>query len=52
MKILACIYEAHKKEFLCKIDRENKTVSASAKRTVLKGNQLVAGDKVLLEKKE
>ena len=50
MKIPACIYEAHKKEFLCKIDGENKTVSASAKRTVSKGNQLVAGDKVLLEK--
>ncbi len=50
MKILAYIYEAHKKEFLCKIDSENKTVSAFAKRTVLKGNQLVAGDKVLLEK--
>lgn len=50
MKIPACIYEAHKKEFLCKIDSENKTVSAFAKRTVLKGNQLVAGDKVLLEK--
>ncbi len=50
MKILAHIYEAHKKEFLCRIDSENKTVSASAKRTVLKSNQLVAGDKVLLEK--
>ncbi|HEW81799.1 MAG TPA: ribosome small subunit-dependent GTPase A, partial [Nitrospirae bacterium] len=50
MKILAHIYEAHKKEFLCKIDSGNKTVSASAKGTVLKGNQLVAGDKVLLEK--
>ncbi|HDH05692.1 MAG TPA: ribosome small subunit-dependent GTPase A [Nitrospirae bacterium] len=50
VKIPACIYEAHKKEFLCKIDSENKTVSAFAKRTVLKGNQLVAGDKVLLEK--
>ncbi len=50
MKILACIYEAHKKEFLCKIDSENKIVSAYAKRTVLKSNQLVAGDKVLLEK--
>ena len=50
VKILAHIYEAHKKEFLCKIDNENKTVSASAKGTVLKDNQLVAGDKVLLEK--
>lgn len=50
MKIPAHIYEAHKKEFLCRIDSENKTVSASAKRTVLKSNQLVAGDKVLLEK--
>ncbi len=50
MKIPACIYEAHKKEFLCKIDSENKTVSACAKRTVLKSNQLVPGDKVLLEK--
>lgn len=50
MKISAHIYEAHKKEFLCRIDSENKTVSASAKRTVLKSNQLVAGDKVLLEK--
>ncbi len=50
MKILAHIYEAHKKEFLCKIYSENKTVSACAKRTVLKSNQLVAGDKVLLEK--
>lgn len=50
MKILAHIYEAHKKEFLCKIDGENKTVSACAKRTVLKSNQLVAGDKVLLDK--
>jgi ribosome biogenesis GTPase len=50
VKIPACIYEAHKKEFLCKIDSENKTVSACAKRTVLKGHQLVAGDKVILEK--
>jgi len=50
VKIRACIYEAHTKEFLCKIDSENKTVSASAKRTVLKANQLVAGDNVLLEK--
>ncbi len=50
MQILACIYEAHKKEFLCKIDSENKTISAFAKRTVLKSNQLVAGDNVLLEK--
>ena len=50
MKILAHIYEAHKKEFLCKIDSEDKTVSASATGTVLKSNQLVAGDKVLLEK--
>ncbi len=50
MKIPAHIYEAHKKEFLCKIDSENKTVSASATGTVLKSNQLVAGDKVLLEK--
>jgi ribosome biogenesis GTPase len=50
MKILACIYESHKKEFLCKMDSENKTVLACAKRTVLKGNQLVPGDKVLLEK--
>ncbi|MEN8264491.1 MAG: ribosome small subunit-dependent GTPase A [Nitrospirota bacterium] len=50
MKILAQIYEAHKKEFLCKIESENETVSARAKRTVLKENQLVAGDKVLLEK--
>ena len=50
MKIPAHIYEAHKKEFLCKIDSENKTVSASARGTVLKSNQLVAGDKVLLEK--
>jgi ribosome biogenesis GTPase len=50
MKILASIYESHKKEFICKIESENKTVSASAKRTVLKNNQLVPGDKVLLEK--
>jgi ribosome biogenesis GTPase len=50
VKILAHIYEAHKKDFLCRIESENKTVSASAKRTVLKSNQLVAGDKVLLEK--
>ena len=50
MKIMAHIYEAHKKEFLCKIDSEDKTVSASATGTVLKSNQLVAGDKVLLEK--
>ncbi len=50
MKIPAHIYEAHKKEFLCKIDSENLTVLASAKRTVLKSNQLVPGDKVLLEK--
>jgi ribosome biogenesis GTPase len=50
VKILACIYEAHKKEFLCNIDSENITVSAYATRTVLKGNQLVPGDKVLLEK--
>jgi ribosome biogenesis GTPase len=50
VKILASIYEAHKKEFICKIDSENKTVSACAKRTVLKSNQLVPGDKVLLEK--
>jgi len=50
VKILACIYEAHKKEFLCKIDSEEKTVSAYAKGTVLKGNKLVVGDKVLLEK--
>ncbi len=50
MKIPAHIYEAHKKEFLCKIDSEDKTVSASATGTVLKSNQLVAGDKVLLEK--
>ena len=50
MKILACIYEAHKKEFLCKIDGENITVSAFAKRTVLKSNKLVVGDNVLLEK--
>lgn len=50
MKILACIYEAHKKEFLCKIDSENKTVSACATGTVLKSNQLVTGDKVLLDK--
>jgi len=50
VKIPAHIYEAHKKEFLCKIDSEDKIVSASAKRTVLKSNQLVAGDKVLLEK--
>ncbi len=50
MKILAHIYEAHKKEFLCKIESENKTVMAGAKGTVLKANQLVAGDKVLLEK--
>jgi ribosome biogenesis GTPase len=50
LKILAHIYEAHKKDFLCKIDSENKTVSASVKKTVSKGNQLVAGDKVLLEK--
>ena len=51
MKILAHIYEAHKKEFLCKIDSEDRTVIASAKTTVMKANQLVAGDKVLLEKK-
>ncbi len=50
MKILAHIYEAHKKEFLCKIDSEDITVLASAKRTVLKGRQLVTGDNVLLEK--
>ena len=50
MKIPATIYEAHKKEFLCKIDNENNTVSARAKRTVFKGKQFVAGDKVLLEK--
>jgi ribosome biogenesis GTPase len=50
VKILACIYEAHKKEFICKIDGENETVSAYAKGAVLKGNKLVAGDKVLLEK--
>ncbi len=50
MKIKACIYEAHSKEFLCKIDGENKTVTACAKRTVLKGEKLVPGDKVLLEK--
>ena len=50
MKIPACIYEAHSKAFFCKIDSENETVSASAKRTVLKSDQLVAGDKVLLEK--
>ncbi len=50
MKIPAHIYEAHKKEFLCKIDSEDKTVSACATGTVLKSNQLVAGDKVLLEK--
>jgi len=50
VKILAYIYEAHKKEFLCKIDNEDKTVSATAKRTVFKNNQLVAGDKVLLVK--
>ena len=50
MKILACIYEAHSKEFLCKIDGENETVLACAKRTVLKDNQLVPGDNVLLEK--
>ncbi|MBI5665259.1 MAG: ribosome small subunit-dependent GTPase A, partial [Nitrospirae bacterium] len=50
MKIPAHIYEAHKKEFLCKIESENTIVSASAKRTVLKSDQLVAGDKVLLER--
>ena len=50
MKILAYIYEAHKKEFLCKIDGEDKTVMAGAKGTILKNNQLVAGDKVLIEK--
>jgi len=50
VKILGCIYEAHKKEFFCKIDSEEKTVSAYAKGTVLKGNKLVVGDKVLLEK--
>jgi ribosome biogenesis GTPase len=50
VKILAHIYEAHKKEFLCKIDSENKTVSACTKKSVLKGRQLVTGDKVLLEK--
>jgi len=49
VKILAHIYEAHKKEFLCKIDSEDKTVSAYATGTVLKNNQLVTGDKVLLE---
>lgn len=49
MKIPAHIYEAHKKEFLCKIDSEDKTVSAYATGTVLKNNQLVTGDKVLLE---
>ncbi len=52
MKIPACIYEAHKKEFLCKIESENKTVSAFAKRTVLRSNQLVAGDNVILEKSD
>jgi ribosome biogenesis GTPase len=50
VKILAHIYEAHKKEFLCKIDSENKTVLACTKKTALKGRQLVAGDKVYLEK--
>ena len=50
MKILAHIYEAHKKEFLCKIDSENTTVSATVKKSVSKDNQLVTGDKVLLEK--
>ncbi len=50
VKIPACIYEAHKKEFLCRIDSEHITVSAFAKKTALKGNQLVAGDNVLLEK--
>ncbi|MBI5665699.1 MAG: ribosome small subunit-dependent GTPase A, partial [Nitrospirae bacterium] len=37
-------------EFLCKIESENTIVSASAKRTVLKSDQRVAGDKVLLER--
>ena len=50
MIIPACIYESHKKEFLCKIDGESDTVSVSAKRQVLKSNQLVTGDRVLLEK--
>jgi len=50
VKILACIYEAHKKEFLCKIDSKNETVTAYAKGAVLKSNKLVVGDKVILEK--
>ena len=50
MKIQACIYEAHKKEFLCKINSESETVTAYAKGTVLKSNKLVVGDKVILEK--
>jgi ribosome biogenesis GTPase len=50
VKIPAHIYEAHKREFLCKIESENRMVSASAKRNVLKSGQLVAGDMVLLEK--
>lgn len=51
MKIPGVIYEARKREFLCKIESENNTVAASAKRTVFKNSQLVAGDKVFLEKK-
>jgi len=50
VKILAHIYEAHKKEFLCKIDGEEGTVMASTKKSALKGNQLVTGDKVILER--
>ena len=49
MKVPAYIYEAHKKEFLCRTEGEDRTVSAFAKGTVLKGNQLVAGDRVILE---
>ena len=50
MKIPADIYEAHKKEFLCKIEGKEETVMASTKKSALKGNQLVTGDKVILEK--
>ena len=50
MKIPADIYEAHKKEFLCKIEGESDTVMASTRKNALRGNQLVTGDKVLLEK--
>jgi ribosome biogenesis GTPase len=50
VKIRADIYEAHKKEFLCRIEGEDETVMAWTRKNVLKGNQLVTGDKVILEK--